>query len=256
MESKAKNINSHWIAIYDKFMIPFSCILMFFIGAPLGAIIRKGGLGLPIVFAVAIFITFHFINTFGQRVAQENGMPAFLGVWLSSMILTPLAILLTYRAINDIGGMITFDRILVPFQKFIEYIKLNTFFSKSESSQNLSLHSNENPTKEQLESIKIDIDSYSKLTKITLVLYTTSFIFLLIMIKYNSTILHIVSILIILAFLYFVFKSEQHIENIANKTNKIIEPGTAISLLIAFPFYFIIYYFNKIAIKKITTQNN
>jgi len=89
---------------------------MFFIGAPLGAIIRKGGLGLPIVFAVLIFITFHFINTFGKKLAQENGITPFLGAWLSSMILTPLAVLLTYRATNDIG-LINMDIILLPFQK-------------------------------------------------------------------------------------------------------------------------------------------
>ena len=117
MEAKEKNINSHWIAFYDKFMIAFSCLLMFFIGAPLGSIIRKGGLGLPIVFAVSIFIVFHFINTFGKRVAQENEMSAFMGVWMSSLILTPLAILLTYRAINDIGGMVSFDGMLDPLKK-------------------------------------------------------------------------------------------------------------------------------------------
>lgn len=114
---KKKNISKHWIALHDKFMIAFSCLLMFFIGAPLGAIIRKGGLGLPIVFAVLIFITFHFINTFGKKVAQENGMPPFLGTWLSSMILTPLAVVLTYRATNDIGVMVNFDWITTPFQK-------------------------------------------------------------------------------------------------------------------------------------------
>ena len=107
--------------MYDKFVIVFACFLMFFIGAPLGAIIRKGGLGLPIVFAVLIFITFHFINTFGKRLAQENGMTPFLGSWLSSFILTPLAVLLTYRATNDIG-LINMDSLLVPFQKFIKKI--------------------------------------------------------------------------------------------------------------------------------------
>lgn len=122
MESKQKNISSHWIALYEKFMIAFSCLLMFFIGAPLGAIIRKGGLGLPIVFAVGIFITFHFINTFSKRVAQENGMSPFLGTWLSSIILTPLAILLTYRATKDIGGMINFDVITGPIQQFFTKI--------------------------------------------------------------------------------------------------------------------------------------
>ena len=121
LENKQKNINRHLQAFYDKFVIVYACFLMFFIGAPLGAIIRKGGLGLPIVFAVLIFITFHFINTFGKRIAQENGMTPFMGAWLSSMILTPLAILLTYRATNDIG-LINMDVILAPFQKVIKKI--------------------------------------------------------------------------------------------------------------------------------------
>ena len=92
---------------------------MFFIGAPLGAIIRKGGLGLPIVFAVLIFIIFHFINTFGKKIAQENEISPFLGTWMSSIVLAPLAVLLTYRATNDVG-LINFDRILVPIQKIFK----------------------------------------------------------------------------------------------------------------------------------------
>lgn len=116
MDLKQKNINNHWLALFEKFVIAYACLLMFFIGAPLGAIIRKGGLGLPIVFAVLIFITFHFINTFGRKLAQENGIPPFLGSWMSSFILSPLAILLTYRATNDIG-LINMDVILTPIQK-------------------------------------------------------------------------------------------------------------------------------------------
>ena len=126
MREKQKNINNHWIALYDKYVIAFACILMFFIGAPLGSIIRKGGLGLPIVFAVAIFIIFHFINTFGKKVAQENGIPPFLGTWMATLILSPLALLLTYRAINDIGGMINTDAILAPINNlFIKLFKKN-----------------------------------------------------------------------------------------------------------------------------------
>jgi lipopolysaccharide export system permease protein len=121
LENKQKNINKHLLAFYDKFVIVFACFLMFFIGAPLGAIIRKGGLGLPIVFAILIFITFHFINTFGKRIAQENGMSPFLGAWLSSILLSPLAIILTYRATNDIG-LINMDVILAPFQKILKKI--------------------------------------------------------------------------------------------------------------------------------------
>jgi len=118
---KQKNINNHILAFYDKFVIAFACFLMFFIGAPLGAIIRKGGLGLPIIFAVLIFITFHFINTFGKRISQENSMSPFMGAWMSSFILTPLAILLSYRATNDIG-LINMDVVLAPFQKLIKKI--------------------------------------------------------------------------------------------------------------------------------------
>ena len=121
MSFKQKNINAHWISIYDKFVISYACIMMFFIGAPLGAIIRKGGLGLPIVFAVLIFISFHFINTFGRKVAEENGIPPVLGSWLSSIVLTPLAVFLTYRATND-NNLINFDIITVPVQTFFKKI--------------------------------------------------------------------------------------------------------------------------------------
>jgi lipopolysaccharide export system permease protein len=120
-KNKRKNINNHLLAFYDKFVISFACFLMFFIGAPLGAIIRKGGLGLPIIFAVLIFISFHFINTFGKRISQEDGLTPFLGAWMSSIILSPLAVLLSYRATNDIG-LINLDVILAPFQKIIQKI--------------------------------------------------------------------------------------------------------------------------------------
>ncbi|WP_228465928.1 LptF/LptG family permease, partial [Flavobacterium psychrophilum] len=121
LDYKKKDINSFWISIYEKFVIAFACILMFFIGAPLGAIIRKGGLGLPIVFAMLIFITFHFLNTFGKKVAQESGMAPFLGAWISFFLLVPLAIFLTRKAINDTGG-ISFDVITEPIKKI--FIKL------------------------------------------------------------------------------------------------------------------------------------
>jgi lipopolysaccharide export system permease protein len=121
LENKQKNINGHLLAFYDKFVIAFACFLMFFIGAPLGAIIRKGGLGLPIVFAVLIFITFHFINTFGKRISQENGLTPFMGAWMSTFILSPLAILLTYRATNDIG-LINLDVVMAPFQKLFQRV--------------------------------------------------------------------------------------------------------------------------------------
>ncbi|SFA92279.1 lipopolysaccharide export system permease protein [Flavobacterium swingsii] len=121
LQYRKKDINSFWLSIYEKFVISFACILMFFIGAPLGSIIRKGGLGLPIVFAMLIFITFHFLNTFGKKVAQESGMTPFFGAWISFFILVPLAIFLTRKAINDNGG-ISFDGITEPIKNI--FIKL------------------------------------------------------------------------------------------------------------------------------------
>ena len=130
--SKRKNINNHYIAIHEKFVMGYACLLMFFIGAPLGAIIRKGGLGLPIVFAVLIFITFHFTNTFGKKIAQEDGLTPFLGVWMSSIILTPFALLLTYRATNDIG-LINIDGVLTPIQNLFKKI-----FNKNKNKDNVN----------------------------------------------------------------------------------------------------------------------
>ncbi len=122
---KKKNINSHWLAIYDKFVIAFACILMFFIGAPLGSIIRKGGLGLPIVFAMLIFISFHFLNTFGKRFAQESGTTPFIGAWVSTFVLLPLAIFLTRKAIID-SGSFNFDALTEPIKKvFVKLTKRN-----------------------------------------------------------------------------------------------------------------------------------
>jgi lipopolysaccharide export system permease protein len=130
LEYKKKNINAHWIVVHEKFVIAFSCLLMFFIGAPLGAIIRKGGIGLPMVFAIIIFITFHFINTFGRKLAQEDSITPFLGMWMSSLVLLPLAVFLTYRATNDIGVMINFDFIVDPFRKLFPKKKENQFLKE------------------------------------------------------------------------------------------------------------------------------
>ncbi|MDR7209934.1 LptF/LptG family permease [Flavobacterium piscis] len=130
LKNKQRDINKHLTALYEKFVIAFACFLMFFIGAPLGAIIRKGGLGLPIVFAVLIFITFHFINTFGKRLSQEGGMTPFMGAWMSSIILLPLAVLLTYRATND-SGLINFDIITTPIHNIFQKISEKFFPSQN-----------------------------------------------------------------------------------------------------------------------------
>ena len=256
MEAKEKNINSHWIAFYDKFMIAFSCLLMFFIGAPLGSIIRKGGLGLPIVFAVSIFIVFHFINTFGKRVAQENEMSAFMGVWMSSFILTPLAILLTYRAINDIGGMVSFDGMLDPLKKTLVFQKIKSLFINSSESEEIIDEATSISEKITVVYPKKLIEEYHKINKIALVLYAITVAIALILIKINTLLVLLLGAITLLAFLYFIFKVQKKLEEIEIQIHKKIEPGIFISLLVAFPFYFFIYIYTKKELSKLLTTDN
>ncbi len=120
LEFQTKNIRSYQYSLYERFVVAYSCLLMFFIGAPLGAIIRKGGFGLPIVFAIVIFIAYHFTTTFGKKIAQDGIIQAFWGAWGSSIILTPLAIVLTYQATND--KKIGLDKFTEPIQRFFAKI--------------------------------------------------------------------------------------------------------------------------------------
>ncbi len=247
MEAKIKNINNHWIAYFDKFKIAFSCLLMFFIGAPLGSIIRKGGLGLPIVFAVSIFIAYHFINTFGIKLAEENQVHPFLGVWLSTMILTPLAITLTYRAINDIGGMVSFDGMLDPIKNTLVFKQINAFISKYNSSeQKIELG-----TPIEVCYPKELIEDYTKTSKFTLLFYAVSMLLFIAFAALNNTLLLLVSVISLLPLFYFIYKSQSIITQIELKTNQIIEPGIIISILVSFPFYIFIHLYIKKELDKL-----
>ena len=101
MESRRKLIARFEIEWQRKLSLSFACILMFFIGAPFGAIVRKGGLGLPMTASALIFITYHIITTIGEKYSRECVLPAYKGMWLSSIILLPLGIFLTYKATTD-----------------------------------------------------------------------------------------------------------------------------------------------------------
>lgn len=84
-----------------KFTLAFACVVMFMIGAPLGSIIRKGGLGTPLVFAVIFFVIFNIFFMVGEKMARSNVLTTFGGMWLSNIVLMPIAIFLIYKALND-----------------------------------------------------------------------------------------------------------------------------------------------------------
>lgn len=89
------------VELHKKLSLPVSILIFFLIGAPLGAIIRKGGLGTPIVISVAFFVIYYIITITGEKMVKEGAWPPILGMWISTFILFPLAIFLTYKATND-----------------------------------------------------------------------------------------------------------------------------------------------------------
>jgi lipopolysaccharide export system permease protein len=98
---KQKEVLKSKIEYQRKFTLAISCLLLFFIGAPLGAIIRKGGLGLPVVIAVVFFLVYHIISTVAEKSAKEGSLDHVAGMWMAVIVLTPLGIFLTYKATVD-----------------------------------------------------------------------------------------------------------------------------------------------------------
>ena len=94
-------IRRHQIELMKKFTLSLACLIFFFIGAPLGAIIRKGGLGMPIVVSVILFIIYYIIDNMGYKLARDGRWEVWQGMWLSSAVLLPLGIFLTHKAVND-----------------------------------------------------------------------------------------------------------------------------------------------------------
>jgi len=115
IKPKEQLIIRHEIVWHQKFKLSLACLIFFFIGAPLGAIIRKGGLGLPVVISVIFFVVYHVISVTGEKAARTGEMSVMWGVWLSTIVILPLGLFLTYKATTDSPLMDT-----ESWQKFFE----------------------------------------------------------------------------------------------------------------------------------------
>ncbi len=98
---KIAKLRRYQIEIHRKYTYSLLCLIFFFIGAPLGAIIRKGGLGMPVIVSVLLFLIYYVISMLGEKVVRENVLPPFLGMWISTFLLVPVSIWLTIKAAND-----------------------------------------------------------------------------------------------------------------------------------------------------------
>lgn len=117
-----KLINLHKITLHEKYTLLFVSLLLFLIGASLGAIIRKGGIGLPLVLSVLIFLTYHYIGLFSKNAAEDNSISPFLATWLATLILMPFSIILTRRASSD-KGFVSLSNLIYPLQKRLKSFK-------------------------------------------------------------------------------------------------------------------------------------
>ncbi len=122
LEETNRAYRLHWVEWHKKFTLSVACMIFFFIGAPLGAIIRKGGLGLPVVVSVLIFIFYYIINVSGEKMAKTGDWEVAFGIWLSSMVLAPIGAFLTYKANND-SAMFNIEGYTLPLKRLAERIR-------------------------------------------------------------------------------------------------------------------------------------
>jgi len=115
-KDKRKILNLYDFEFYYRISFSFACLVLFFIGAPLGSIIRKGGFGLPLIMAITIFVIYFFISQLGRNLSEESAISTVLGSWLSTLILLPFGLLLTRRATQGMG-IFNIDAIFNKAQK-------------------------------------------------------------------------------------------------------------------------------------------
>lgn len=101
MRNQKKIKNRHQVEFHRKFTLSFACILLFFVGAPFGAIVKKGGLGAPVIISVFLFLSFHVLSIVGEKLAKSGSWEVYEGMWMASVVLLPLGIFLTYKATSD-----------------------------------------------------------------------------------------------------------------------------------------------------------
>jgi lipopolysaccharide export system permease protein len=128
-DSQENNIRYHQVEWHRKFSLSIACMVLFLIGAPLGSIIRKGGLGLPLVFAVVFFVIFHLLNTFGEKFAKGGVMSPMLGMWLSVICMIPIGLFLTYKAMQD-SQLFSKEAYLRFYKMMLRLIKNNNLIAR------------------------------------------------------------------------------------------------------------------------------
>ena len=130
---KKKSVNRYTMEKHKKFTWPLACLIFFFIGAPLGAIIRKGGLGMPVVVSIFMFIAYYMVTISGEKFAREDMWLMFNGMWFSTFMFLPLGVFLSYKAAND-SGIMNIETYQHNLKRFIRFITMRKEKSENENS--------------------------------------------------------------------------------------------------------------------------
>ena len=161
-----RQINRHWAEWHRKFTMPFTCLIFFFIGAPLGAIVRKGGIAMPIVISIFMFIFYYILDNTGFKMVRDGVWVHWFGMWFSSIVLLPIGVFLTWKAMRD-SAVMNVDTYLAFFKKL--------FFIREERQYSVKQVIIENPNynaiKVSLRELSNEIDAY--LQKYNRLSYTT-----------------------------------------------------------------------------------
>jgi len=123
LKSQDEIIRKHEVEWWRKFTLSIACLILFFVGAPMGAIIRKGGLGLPLILSVLFFVLYHVISMTGEKAAKAGALDPMTGMWLSSMVLLPVGIYLTYKATTD-SPLLDADAYVKVVKRFFAWLKI------------------------------------------------------------------------------------------------------------------------------------
>ncbi|MBU3822959.1 LptF/LptG family permease [Flavobacteriaceae bacterium XHP0103] len=285
----------HIISLHEKLALGFACVILFFVGAPLGALIRKGGIGLPLVIAIFIFLTYHFIGIFATNSAKSGGLNPVLAPWFSTLIMFPLSVYLTKRATQD-KGLFEFGNIIDPIkgmlniksddkldykffatlknEKLLDIVKNYNTLGYEEDSRFEAiqvLNSRGKTTEELSEEINIKSDfavsqniakNFFSHAKFSIVLYWIGIILLVLFFVFRNNKLpslasSSIQLSIILLVLYGIYyvKSIFNMVNLYKHINKKISSLQIMLLIIGLPLYMLTHLFLKSEIKQDLKQN-
>ena len=242
-------INKHVIALHEKLALGFACIILFFVGAPLGALIRKGGIGLPMIVAILLFLSYHFIGIFAKNSAKDGSLSPVFAAWFSTLIMLPLGIYLTKRATAD-RGLFEFDHIIEPLKKLIssKFIKLNN----NEESQEIELESADR------KAFFAFYKNYKASSSISIIFYLLSLSTLILFFVFRNNKLPEfaeislqLSVISGIVYIIYFFQERFAVSRIFKLVDAKLFANTVLSTIIILIFYPVAFYFRRNKLKEV-----